>query len=469
MKNNFISFIAKKPFIPPLLLLLFIAPLYLYKLESIPTNVTGDENTYLTDVYRILFGGRMISPAELMGDGTQPAINFYLMSLLITLLGFNNTILAMRLTAVIFSLATICVFYVLLKKYTTSLISFFIAILLATSVWYTNLSRFGNGLFTHGALLLGMLMIYFLEKGLKENKLKLFIFAGFFSGLCFYSYFIAKVYPLAAFIYLSFYLIFYKPSLQKIKAYVVFNFILALTILPLIFSVFDNKAFYFLRPSSVFILNNLSPIHNSATGVLLSQSVDVIKGLVLIDGSAIGKGVENLRYFPSATPVVDIIVKMLFFAGLFFSLVLRLNLGIWWIVYLLTLIVVTITIDAPNLSRSIPVLPFIYLLAGIALNELIKITKRKLSLVTVTALLIIIVSLISAYNIRHYFSWIQSSQVAQARQPAIEYEEFSAWQNYQIQRIKNNETPITNYDWYQIRSTIFKTHFKQKEEVLPFK
>jgi hypothetical protein len=131
--------------------------------------------------------------------------------------------------------------------------------------------------------------------------------------------------------------------------------------------------------------------------------------------------------------------------------------------------VVTITIDAPNLSRSIPVLPFIYLLAGIALNELIKITKRKLSLVTVTAILIIIVSLISAYNIRHYFSWIQSSQVAQARQPAIEYEEFSAWQNYQIQRIKNNETPITNYDWYQIRSTIFKTHFKQKEEVLPFK
>ena len=53
-----------------------------------------------------------------------------------------------------------------------------------------------------------------------------------------------------------------------------------------------------------------------------------------------------------------------------------------------------------------------------------------------------------------YFKWMKEDSLKNARQPALTYEEFSLWQDYQIERIKNNKNPITNYEWYEIRKKL---------------
>lgn len=439
-----------KNMIFPLILTFLTVPIYIYKLDKIPTNITGDENTFLISVYNILFSHRLVSPTELMGDGTQPAFNFYLMIIPIFIVGLENALLGMRLTTVIFSIGTILIFYILLKKYTSPITSFFITFLMATSVWYINFSR--AGWFNLEAVLFGLIMIYFLEKGLKEKKLKSFGIAGFWGGICFYSYFISKVYPLAAFIYLTLDLTLNRKLLkQKVKFYLFFNLALFITVLPLLLTIFSYPEKYSTRPLAVFIFNNQSV---DVLKVLSQQIIDVLKGLFLIDGSVIGKGIENLRYFPPKTPVVDLPIKILFLAGIFISLKIKVRIGIWWLVYFLTLIVAIVTIDAPNLNRSISALPFIYFISGITLHEIIKKLRKKINIKTIVIILIIISLFISTYNINYYFSWITSPTVAEARQPAIDYNEFHDWQNFQIQRIKNNQPHITNQEWYLIREQL---------------
>src|SRR3990167_3117762 len=166
------------------LLILIVIPAYLFRINLLPANVTGDEITYLGDVYRIIYSPQTVNPLTIMGDGSQPATNFYWMSFWIQNVGLQNSILGMRLSTAILSIFGIIAFYYLLSRRIPPFLSFFTSLLLATSVWYMNFAR--SGWFNLGAVLWGLLMVFYIEKGLEEKKLRWFGLAGLFAGIASY-------------------------------------------------------------------------------------------------------------------------------------------------------------------------------------------------------------------------------------------------------------------------------------------
>lgn len=415
------------------MLLLF----YSYNLSTIPTNITGDEGVYLESIYKLLFG-KFTSPLALSGDGSQPAINFYWMIFWIKLFGIENSILAIRFSSAIYGILAALLFFQIIRKNTSNIIAFLTTLLLSTSVWYLNFAR--SGWFNLGIVFFGLTMIYFLQNGITSNKARWLVLAGIFAGICSYGYFAGKIFPLSAFALLLLYSIRAYRDRQKWKQLAVFSLSFFLTILPLILIILANKETYFLRPGTVFILNSQQNI--------LYQTIDVFRGLVLFDSNVLGKGVENLRYYPTNTALVHPLVQFLFYFGVFISLILKRNLAIWYFVYGLSFLFLGIlTTDSPNPARLITILPVIYMLVGIGLNELYKKMHYRFKTTFVSIIPITIVSFIISYNVFTYFTWITSREVANARQPAIDYKEFPAWQKYQIQRVKNNLYTISIYEW----------------------
>ncbi|MCL5783939.1 MAG: glycosyltransferase family 39 protein [Patescibacteria group bacterium] len=431
-----------------LLLIATVLPIYFYQLSSIPTNITGDEATYLGDVYKILFGNKFVSPLALLGDGSQVALNFYWMALWVKIFGLNNAIFGLRFSSGLWGTFVLIIFYYLMKRCTTAPISFFTTLLLGTSIWYLNFAR--GSWFNLGAIFLGLMMIYFWEKALQENKQRWFALSGLFAGLACYSYFGGKIYSLAAIFYLVIDSLSSKQPLTEIKKYFVFLKVFFLVLIPLIIVVLTHPLDYFGRPSMVFIFTwsqgNINLVYNQFKQTLL--------GLTFLDGSVIGQGVENLRYFPSHQTVVDPVIKILFFTEVVLAIRHKIKIGIWWLVYILSLIFLSaMTIDSPNLARAITVLPFIYFIAGLALNQIFIFLQKKFNFKQEALILCLVSFPLIWINVSGYFSWIQSPEVAQARQPALSFTDFPSWQSYQIQRVSQGLDTITIQQWEALKAT----------------
>lgn len=448
-----ISYSFKKTL--PLLLLVFVfILLFSYKLNTIPPNVSGDETSYLNATYQILFSPHLINPFLLMEDHTKTALNFYWMGTWIKLFGLNNTIFAMRFSIVIFSIGTLIVFFELMNKRTNITISLLITLLLGTNVWFMNFAR--SGWLNLVSVFWGITMIYFLEKAIEKQSVKIFFLSGVFGGLSCYSYLSGYIFPISALIFLTFRIFKSKKRRKSIKQ-VIFYFIGFIPIiLPIAIMAILIKNDFFLRPQVVFVFNNHSPF----IPLLITQITEVVKGLLFLDGNSIGKGIENLRYFPANASIADSFIRILFLSGVIYmtyNFFKKPYLNIWLIIYVITLGTVGVLTDnPPNLARTILILPCIYFLSGVMLFNIINFLKKIIGYRVAFLIVIPIVLLISYTNVSSYFKWSGSEEVAYYRQPAIDYYEFSVWQEYQINLIRNGKRPIVNQEWYQIRNYLLK-------------
>ncbi len=450
MKN----FIKKMGF--RFLIAVFFIFLFSYKLNSIPTNISGDETIYLNSTYQTMFSPQTISPFLLMEDHTKTALNFYWMGLWIKIFGLNNAIFGMRFSIALAGVGALLAFFELLKKKTNPSISFLMTILLGTSIWFTNFAR--SGWLNLVAVFFGLVMIYFFEKAIEEQKIKMFFLSGILGALCCYSYLSGYIFPISAFVFLILYIIFNKNKRKALKQTLWYAFGFIPIVLPVAIMAALMRQDYLLRPEVVFVFQNTKDF----VPLFLRQLTDVLDGLLLLNGTSIGKGIENLRYYPGGLPAVDPFVKILFLSGIIYFLYKffrKPGISIWPIIYIITIGTVGIlTVDSPNLARAIPVLPYIYLLSGILLYKiLIFLKKRGYYKITFLTLAILII-FVSCNNIINYFTWAKADETAYYRQPAISYKEFPIWQDYQISLIKSGQRPIVNQEWYQIRDSLLRTN-----------
>ncbi len=443
--------IKYQSFIFVFIIILILFPIYTYKLGTIPTNVTGDETTYLNVVYRILFEKNPINPFELMEDHTKAALSFYWMGLIIRLVGFNHTVFGMRLAIVIPAVGTLVTFFFLLRQKTNNILASSITLLLGTNVLFLNFAR--SGWLNIIAILFGLLMIVFLNKGFKKQQLRFFIFAGLCSSFSCYWYLSGYIYPISAIIFFLILFAFSKERKRYLKYALTFLFTATMIILPIFTMAFLHRDVSVVRPSVVFIFNSTT---DNIPITLWKQSIDVAIGLILLDNQPIGKGFENPRYFPIKTSIVDPIVRFLFLSGLIYYLykfIRKPFFNIWMIVFSVTFLTVGIlTIDAPNLARTILVLPCIYFLVGVFCFAVFNEIKHKIHTSVLYSSAYFLVILLIYINVTTYFKWAQSQTLADDRQPAIEYSEFYNWQQFQIDRIKSGYLPIINQQWYNIRN-----------------
>jgi len=175
--------------------------------------------------------------------------------------------------------------------------------------------------------------------------------------------------------------------------------------------------------------------------------------LLLLDSSVIGNGMENIRYFPAKTSPVDLFIRITFLIGLPLAILLKKRIGLWLVIYFLSLGTLgMLTTDSPNLARTIPVLPFIYLISGLCIGEAINTMKKKFDPKIVWSLFILAFISVSVFNISRYFTWVQSEAVSNARQPALSYSDFLKWQDYQIIMVKSGLSTVTIYEWEKIKA-----------------
>ena len=147
-------------------------------------------------------------------------------------------------------------------------------------------------------------------------------------------------------------------------------------------------------------------------------------------------------------------VALIFIIGLFYLLTSREKISYWWIVFATTLLTQIVSDTPPNFSRGIFYIPFIFVVCSIFTYRMINQIKppriKRYVSISVTVLAVIV----CISNIYTYFYWSQSQAAINARQPAINYDDFEVWQNYQIALVKKGLSPVTNYEWYEIRKKL---------------
>jgi hypothetical protein len=380
-----------------------------------------------------------------MGDGSQPAINFYYMAFFVKLFNIDHAVFALRFSNSLWAISVLVVFFLLLKNKTSEMLSLFITIMMGTSIWFMNFAR--NGWFNLGCVFFGLLMIYFLEIGLKKINSKYLLLSGLFAGVACYGYFSGKIFPVAAFLFL-----FSQRKYFKFGLFFLVSFLI--TIIPLLFQISSHPDVYFRRASTTFIGNQSS--QENVSKMIFDQVEKTISGVIFFQKNVVGQGTENSRYYPVKTPLLNSLTKILFWFCLLFALVRRVTIKIWLLVYALTIAIGFATIDTPNSARLITILPCIFFIIGSSLNNAYNLINNKwvknilLSSLFITYLCF----LVKDQNL--YWQWALSEELARARQPAIEYSEFISWQSYQIKIINKGYDPITNYEWYNLRNTILK-------------
>lgn len=447
-KNN------RKDIFAIIIILLFSTIIRVVLLSSIPTNISGDEVTNLSNVYTILFSHKNYL-LSFMGDGSVMGIVFYWPALLIKLFGLDNTIFALRLSFSIFSIMSLIPFYLILRNKTSIFISFIFTVLLSANYVFLNFSR--TAWINMMAVFSGLFLIFFIEKALNKKDRVSYTLSGIFAGISFYSYHYGRILVVAIFIYLIINICLKRFEKDIIKGFIIFILTATLASFPFFLSIVsDGQEPILRRPSATFAFSSdkLSSPSNTFSDVLLHQISYTIRGFLFLDGSIMNEGTENSRYLPFKTPPVNLIIKVLFFLGIIYF-VLRKRSLIWFFVIFSILITQAMSDLPPNFSRGLLYIPIIYFIVGLflynALDKIANYFKIKKNIIYIYSLLLVLALFIFIYDANIYFSWMKSPSEYSSRQPAIDYKEFKVWQNYQIKRVRTGQLPVTNYEWYELR------------------
>lgn len=437
-----------------LVIVLLATTTRLFLLNSVPTNISGDEVTNLSNIYMILFGHKNYL-LSFMGDGSVAGIVFYWPAFLIKLLGLNNTIFALRVSFSIFSIFSLIPFYLILRSKTSVLISIIFTALLSANYVFLNFSR--TAWINMISIFSGLFLILFIEKATKEKNNIYYIIAGIFAGIGFYGYHYGRVLIIVVSIYLLRIFIINGLRTRELKGPIIFLLATLLICLPFIINIVrDNGASLLRRPQATFVFSQeKTPTDPGATKNLFYHQLDyTFRGLLLFDKSVMSEGTENNRYLPYHTSPINPVIEILFFGGLLLT-ILRRKYLIWLLVLISILIVELITDNPPNYSRGLFYIPVIYFFSAIFSSKLLMYARKFSTIrrnIVVVYIFILVAGAAIFYNdVRLYFSWMGEKYEYNARQPAITYQEFDVWQKYQIKRVKTGQLPVTNYEWYQLR------------------
>lgn len=441
-----------------IVIIVFIAFVSLFiriiRLGTIPPNISGDEVTILSDIYKIPFTNNNYL-LSFMGDGSIPGINFYLPSLYIKLLGIKNSIFALRLYIETLSLLSLVPFYFILKNKTTILISFIFTLLLSVNFTFLNFSR--TAWIHMTTICFGLALILILEKAEKENRFIWYGFAGVLAGITLYGYQYGRILVTGIIFYLISRFIFAKNKhIFYFKKFLLFITITIIISLPFFIAIFQNKGEAIARrPLALYAFSPEKLSNSSFTILFLNQLELTVRGFIFLDPLVMNNGIENQRYVPQNSPPVDNLIRIIFILG-FIYFFIRKRFMIWWFVFFPILITQIITDLPPNFSRGFFYVPFIYLVSGIFISDILKYSNKfRIEIQYFLKMALILMSfIIFIYDINLYTSWMKSNYAYDVRQPAIDYREFPMWQEYQIKRIKLNLNPVTNYDWYEIRKIL---------------
>jgi hypothetical protein len=272
------------------------------------------------------------------------------------------------------------------------------------------------------------------------------------SGITLYGYHYGRVFVISLILFMFIESVF-KKSMRYLRKTILFFLITLLVFSPFLYSIISNgKEAILRRPAATFIFSNTRAPMMITSLALINQFIYTLKGFFFFEPSIMSQGIENMRYLPILTPPIDLAIRLLFYAGLIIFIIKWKRFKIFYVILISVLLTEIFTALPPNFSRGLIYIPLIYLIASLTGNRIFTYLAKYSQKIAIIFFLLFTLS-VSLYNTSKYFSWMQKTSLYDAREPAITYKEFPYWQRYQIERVSSGLNPITNYDWYQIRTT----------------
>ncbi|MHB0858523.1 MAG: glycosyltransferase family 39 protein, partial [Anaerolineae bacterium] len=169
--------------------------LRVYRLEEYPRVLSGDEASMGLEALAVLSGGRS-NPFE-TGWLSHPTLYFYLQSLFLRM--FGQTVAALRMSSTLVSIPTVLLLYLLARRLYGRWLAVLAAVFFAGYHYAIHFGRIGLNNIWDPFLALGAL--FFLVRGLDDERGNDLLWSGLFLGLSVYFYMGARLIPLIGGLY----------------------------------------------------------------------------------------------------------------------------------------------------------------------------------------------------------------------------------------------------------------------------
>lgn len=396
-------------FLPFLLVLILFLGVRLYQISNIPTSLYWDEASIGYNAYSIItttqdeWGKSFPLNFRAFGEFKLP-IYIYSVALAEIVLGANT--LAVRLPAVLFSLITVIITFLLTFRMTkNTLIATFSSLFLSTSPWFFIFSRVGYE--ANAGLAFFVIGVYLLTF-FKEKKYFLILgVSSFIASMYSYNSFRVVV-PVTLFIFLLFGLIKIRDQILKSKVIVGVALILLLVgIFPIAHSYLTDTAGARFNTVSIF---NESLSKPQLLRVFIGNYLSHFSpGFLFLSGDA------QVRMQQGGWGELLWVELPFLFIG---TLVIILRKDAKYLFFLLFVLIAplpaAITNENPHSLRSITAIPFLSVISALGVGWVIQYIKGKLSKKIIAGSIVIVLllsfgfyfrSFIQSYNIKYSEAW----------------------------------------------------------------
>ncbi len=370
----------------PIYILTFISVIvFFYAKNSLPGNLSFDEVEFAK--LALSLWGKPYTVYSSLATG-HSTLYFYILLLFLKILGTNS--FSLRFPSALFGIIDVILIYeLLIYAFGKKLLAFTGALILLTSHWFVNFSRFSfEATFL---IFLELTCLFLLNKYLQNKKNHFLVLSAMFAGLAFHSY-----YPGRIFFLLPAYILLIKFGWKNLFSYLAVS---TFIILPLVFTLIFSKD---IRISQTFLYTD----KDTRLTEKITATVDNIEKTVMMPFTT---GDYNGRHNFPGKPALNPILGLLFLLGMFVvnskeNKEVRKYMFVYIFISALPTLM-TKTSDNPSMLRTITVLPGIiyFICSGILSGYYIiygKILKQRLH----TTLLISVLIIISIfYELRTYF------------------------------------------------------------------
>lgn len=417
-----------------------------WKLSYVPEVINGDEAGGILHSMQLLSG--QIGYFDLVQDGSVPALVYFPIIIGGKIFGINSLFYLNRITGVIFSLLTVLVFYLILRKEISYYISLFISFLFASSYWFLNFSRLPW--IALQSVFWCLLLIFFIRIAFQKGNYKYFVLAGIAAAMVAMNYRGGIIYLLSVvFIVL---LKFVKRKSLRVGIILFFiSFVLFVT--PFTMKAAKNKNYYFLRAKAVSLLNLNSNYYGFSKddfkNIVLHQLKFTTRAFVFFDGRVSNEGIENQRLMPFKKPAVNYFIVFLFYLGIFVGFKKK-NSVFFLSIYLLNIVLLQLpSVLIPSWSRALGILPAIYYFVALAVDWVLRHIRERLNffLPGFIALFLFLSFGIGIWDFNTYWTWANSSVFLSAQEPAVSVNEYYQWNLAEWKWIKKGNPPFNIYEW----------------------
>ncbi|MGI6207243.1 MAG: PA14 domain-containing protein [Anaerolineae bacterium] len=346
------------------LILAWGAFMRLHRLESFPAGIYFDEATNAMEGLRAVTQRYFppYFPGELGYYGRFGALYEYWVGGALSLWGSNE--LSLRLTAVFPALLLLPLFYLLAREFFDRPVAMLATLLLATSRWHTNFSRIAfDAVLVPTVLVAAML---FLVRAVHRGWRGGYILAGICVGLGLMSYTAFRLAPLLLVAVVPIYLLFRRlPPKEALIGLALLGLSALIASTPEVYHYFDDPESFTERTRRLSIVGE-RPLWEARHDI--AESLRRHLGMFNLAGDRNGR--HNLPGAPLLHPVTG----ALFVLGAVGCLTRWRRPQVWvlgaWMAAMLPAGVLSVLFEAPQALRTIGVIPAVYLIAAVPLQDL---------------------------------------------------------------------------------------------------